>query len=382
MSAAPVVIAAGGTGGHVVPALAVADVLAAREVPVIWLGTRAGLESRLVPAAGIDIRWIDVTGLRGKGALGTLSGPLRLVRAVVQSVRLLGQLRPRSVLGMGGFVSGPVGLAALALRRPLVLHEQNAVAGLTNRRLARHATRVLAAWPGAFGEDGGRALAVGNPVRRDIAAFADAARADTALAAGPGASRAPLRLLVVGGSRGARALNEVVPAAVAALAVPLRLRHQTGAHDAEVVRARYARAAPAGGAATAGTSRPDVQVSVEPFIDDMAAAYREADLVICRSGAMTVTELAALGVPSILVPFPHAVDDHQSANGRHLADAGGALLIPQAALDAGRLADEIRRLDADREALGAMARAARSRFRPGAAEAVADALLDCAEVGR
>ena len=365
---APVVIAAGGTGGHVVPALAVADVLAARGVPVVWFGTHAGIEARLVPAAGIAVHWIDVAALRGKGPLGLLTGPLRLVRAIAHSALLLRRLRPRAVLGMGGFVSGPVGLAAVLLRRPLILHEQNALAGMTNRRLARFAARVLSAWPGAFGE-AVRTEVVGNPVSGAIAALRTAsigrpaaARGASGRAANAPASGAPLALLVVGGSRGARALNEIVPAAVALLDVPVTVRHQSGAADAEAVRARYA--------GTPAATR------VEPFIDDMGAAYREADLVICRSGAMTVTELAALGLPSILVPFPHAVDDHQTLNARRLSEAGAALLVAQPALDAARLAAEIARLAGDRDALGAMAVAARDCFRAGAAEAVADALLD------
>jgi len=372
---APVVIAAGGTGGHVVPALAVADVLAARHVPVVWLGTRAGLEARLVPAAGIEIRWIDVAGLRGKGLVGTLTGPSRLVRACLQSVAALRALRPRAVLGMGGFVSGPVALAALACRCPLVLHEQNAIPGMTNRLLARFATRVFSAWPGVFAASVD-ARTVGNPVRHDIAALARTARdARPREGDGPGTApvsgsnderggattaSAPLRVLVVGGSRGARALNETVPGAIARLGERVTVRHQSGLDEADAVRARYADVA--------------ATVSVEPFVDDMARAYAEADLVVCRSGAMTVTELAALGVPSILVPFPHAVDDHQSANARRLSDEGAAVLMPQATLTSGRLADEIRRLDTARDALRAMGVAARGTFLAGAAETVADAL--------
>ena len=370
---APVVIAAGGTGGHVVPALAVADVLAARDVPVVWLGTRAGLEARLVPAAGIPVRWIDVAGLRGKGVVGALTGPARLARACVQSVTALRELRPRAVLGMGGFVSGPVGLAALVCRCPLVLHEQNAIPGMTNRRLARFATRVFSAWDDVF-PAGIDARVVGNPVRGDIAALvrsglaADRRIADGGIGGGAGGGgaggertgRAPLRVLVVGGSRGARALNETVPPALRALGTRVEVLHQSGADEAEAVRARYAGAA--------------VAARVEPFVDDMARAYAEADLVVCRSGAMTVTELAALGVPSILVPFPHAVDDHQSANARRLSTRGAAVLIPQSELAAERLAAEIERLDADRAALEAMGAAARGAFVPGAAEAVADAL--------
>jgi len=384
MSGAPVVIAAGGTGGHVVPALAVADVLAARDVPVVWVGTRAGLESRLVPAAGIDIRWIDVAGLRGQGVLGTLIGPLRLGRAIVQSVRLLRELRPRAVLGMGGFVSGPVGLAALGLRLPLVLHEQNALAGMTNRRLARFATRVFSAWPGVFPDDVS-ARAVGNPVRRDMAVLAARTRGDAGSRANPGSAAAdpargaiassatPLHVLVVGGSRGARVLNETVPSAIARLDAPVAVRHQTGSADLDAVRARYADASRDAAADVATAGRADVVV--EAFIDDMASAYARADIVVCRSGAMTVTELAALGVPSILVPFPQAVDDHQSANARRLSTIGGAVLMPQSTFTAASLAAELSRLSADREALARMAATAREDYRAGAAEAVADALM-------
>ena len=365
MSTAPVLIAAGGTGGHIVPALAVAEVLAARGVPVVWIGTRTGLEARMVPAAGIDIRWIDITGLRGKGLVDTVSGPPRLVRACLQSLALVRSLRPRAVLGMGGFVSGPVGLAALALRRPLVLHEQNAVPGLTNRRLARFASHVFGAWPGAFPERVG-ARVVGNPVRRDVArlaARAEPASRERATVGAEDGGAPPLRVLVVGGSRGARVLNETVPAAVRALGLPLRVRHQTGAAEEAAVRARYA-----------GVSTETAEITVEPFIEDMAAAYLGADVVVCRSGAMTVTELAALGMPSILVPYPHAVDDHQSANARHLADTGAAVLMPQPELTPDTLAAVLGRLAGDRATLARMGVAARDAFRAGAAEAVADAL--------
>lgn len=385
----PVLIAAGGTGGHVVPALAVAEVLAARRVPVAWAGTSAGLESRLVPAAGIELHLVDVAGLRGKGLRVRLAGPLRLLRAVVQARALLRRLRPRAVLGMGGFASGPVGLAARLAGVPLVVHEQNAVAGLTNRALARLAARTFTAFPGAFPARVGAAN-VGNPVRADIRALA------VARDGAPGAARvvprdagsspdAPLRVLVIGGSRGAEALNEALPGACAALArsgVRSTVRHQAGAGRGEAARARYAAALAGVDLApdtpdTPGTrSAPPVAVEVTDFIDDMAAAYAHADLVVCRSGAMTVTELAAAGRPAILVPYPHAVDDHQSANARWLSDAGAAVLLPQPEADAARLAAEIGRLAADRGALSLMAAAARARFVPDAAERVADALLE------
>lgn len=352
----PVVVAAGGTGGHVIPGLAVAAVLKAQNIPVVWLGTRTGLEARLVPAADIDIHWISVAGLRGKTIFQTVIAPLKLLRSCWQSIRLMYSLQPRAVLGMGGFVSGPVGIAALLLRKPLVLHEQNAVAGMTNRWLSRLASRVFAAWTGAFA-DAVKPCVVGNPVSADIAIRASQERI-TELD-----STKALRLLIVGGSRGARALNEIVPLAIAQLDIPVHVHHQAGMQDGEAVRIRYQTASKA-------------ICVVSEFIDDMALAYHEADLVICRSGAMTVTELSALGVPSILVPFPFAVDDHQTKNAEQLADVGAALLMPQTTLAAESLAELIRPLIADRNQLKAMSDAAKRCFSPAAAEKVAQALLE------
>lgn len=354
----PVVIAAGGTGGHVIPALAVADELRQRDIPVVWLGTRTGLEARLVPAAGIDIRWISVAGLRGKSILQTLIAPLKLVRSCFQSLRIVYSLKPRAVLGMGGFVSGPVGIAALILRKPLVLHEQNAVAGMTNYHLSRFARRVFAAFPGAFGVSG-KAQVVGNPVNSIFANLANVKQHDSGQAE---ASR-PLRILIVGGSRGARALNEIVPLAIAQLDTLVTVHHQAGIHDGELVRALYQQASQA-------------NCTVSEFIDDMAKAYLESDLVICRSGAMTVTELSAVGLPSILVPFPYAVDDHQTKNAEHLSSVGAAVLIPQKELTPESLAKVIYSLLNDPTALNKMRVAARSRFMPAAAAIVADALLE------
>lgn len=358
----PVLIAAGGTGGHVIPALAVAEVLRQQDVPVIWMGTRDGLEARLVPAAGFEIRWICVAGLRGKNLLQTLTGPLKLLRSCVQSLRLVHSLKPRAILGMGGFVSGPVGIAALISRTPLVLHEQNAVAGMTNRWLSSRASRVFAAWPGAFA-DLPQVQVVGNPVRADIAALAlterQASKDDSC----------PLQVLVVGGSRGARALNEAVPAAVASLAIAVQVLHQSGTLEGDQVRERYR---------VAMTSNEAARCEVVEFIDDMAAAYRDADVVICRSGAMTVTELGALGVPGILVPFPHAVDDHQTRNAEHLASQGAAILMPQTTVNAESLSAVLAQLDADRSRLQTMSDAARRCFVPKAAEVVANALLEVA----
>ncbi|MFK8080856.1 MAG: undecaprenyldiphospho-muramoylpentapeptide beta-N-acetylglucosaminyltransferase [Granulosicoccus sp.] len=351
-----VIIAAGGTGGHVVPALAVAAVLKSQDIPVVWFGTKNGLEARMVPLQGIEMRWIDVAGLRGKTVWETLLGPAKLLRALIQSLRQMQAIRPRAVLGMGGFVSGPVGLAAVVLRTPLVLHEQNAVAGMTNRWLSSVATRVFSAWPNVFSSSR-HATVVGNPVRVDMEALAKEPYLSHTDA------RRPLCVLVVGGSRGASALNKLVPQAVAIMQQPIVVHHQSGSADAADVRKRYASASHA-------------QVLVSDFIDDMTAAYQSADLVICRSGAMTVTELGALGLPSILVPFPYAVDDHQTLNARHLSDAGAALLMPQSTLNAELLARELTNLSEDRQKLKLMGTAARGCFVPGAAANVAHALLE------
>jgi UDP-N-acetylglucosamine--N-acetylmuramyl-(pentapeptide) pyrophosphoryl-undecaprenol N-acetylglucosamine transferase len=342
----------------VVPALAVAEVLGAQHVPVVWLGTRKGLEARLVPDAGIDIRWIDIAGLRGKGLLETVAGPFKLLRACQQSMAHLSAIQPRAVLGMGGFVAGPVGIAALLMRKPLVLHEQNAVAGMTNRWLARFATRVFAAWPGVF-RVRDNAITVGNPVRRDMQIFAEH---EPGL---PVTADRPLRVLVVGGSLGARILNETVPEAVASLDIPLEIQHESGVNELETVRQRYT-----------DITRSNKTISVSAFIDNMSQAYQNADLVICRAGAMTVTELSARGVASILVPFPYAVDDHQTRNAEHLSKAGAALLMPQESLTPASLAEQLQHFHEHREALVEMAGSALQCFRANAAERVAEALLE------
>lgn len=355
----PVVIAAGGTGGHVVPALAVAARLKSRNIPVVWFGTRVGLEASMVPAQDIPMQMIDVSGLRGKGLWDTLLAPFKLVYAVSQSIRYLLQLKPRAVLGMGGFVSGPVGIAALMLRKPLVLHEQNAVAGMTNRWLSGMATRVFSAWPNVF-KASSNATVVGNPVRSDMETLAAAERVVRTDA------DKPLQVLVVGGSRGAHALNQIVPQAAALIDKAMHIHHQTGNRDASAVRSAYQHA-------------PLAMATVSEFIDDMTSAYGDADVVVCRSGAMTVTELSALAIPSILVPYPYAVDDHQTLNARHLSDAGAALLIPEQRLDAKALAQALLSLADNRQTLVQMSKAARGCFIPGAAATVAHSL---AEVSR
>jgi UDP-N-acetylglucosamine--N-acetylmuramyl-(pentapeptide) pyrophosphoryl-undecaprenol N-acetylglucosamine transferase len=363
MSAArPVMIMAGGTGGHVFPGLAVAEALRARGLDVVWLGTRRGLEARLVPAAGIPMEWIGIGGLRGKGLRTRLMAPLRLASALAQALGILLRRRPRVVVGFGGFVAGPGGLMAAALRIPLVLHEQNAVPGLTNRWLARFAKRVFTGFPVELPGDKTRRRYVGNPVRADIAALAPPAQR---LAGREGA----IRLLVIGGSQGAAALNRSVPAAVAQLPAETRpeIWHQAGERHLEAAKSAYAQAG--------------VEARVEPFVADMAAAYAWADLVICRSGALTVAELAAAGVPALLVPFPYAVDDHQRVNGRFLVEAGAAVMVIETELTPQRLAHELQQL-VDRSRLLAMAEAARSVARVDAAAAVAEACEELAGNGR
>lgn len=348
----PVLIMAGGTGGHVFPALAVAEELRGRGVEVVWLGTRAGLEARVVPAAGIPVEWISVVGLRGKGLGRMLQAPFMLARACWQALGVVRRVQPRVVLGMGGFVTGPGGLMARLSGRGLCVHEQNAVAGLTNRLLARIAHRTLEAFPGSLPG----AEHTGNPVRRAIAAL-------PAPAARMAARQGPLRLLVLGGSQGARALNQIVPQALARLPQGgFEVHHQTGAAHLGGARDQYAEAG--------------IEARVEPFIDDMAAAYGWADLVVCRAGALTIAELAAAGVGAVLVPYPYAVDDHQTRNAEHLVAAEAAVLIPEPELTPQRLASLLQELD--RARLLAMAGHARALARPEAARAVAEACLSVA----
>jgi len=373
-----VLIMAGGTGGHVFPALAVAERLRAQGVEVVWMGTRRGLEADVVPRAGFAMEWVSVSGLRGKGMLSWMLAPLRLCNALLQTLVILLRCRPMAVLGMGGFVAGPGGLMAWLLKRPLLIHEQNAVAGLTNRLLARIADRVMQAFPLALPARFHPQL-TGNPVREDIAALATpeqrfAGREDN------------LRLLVLGGSLGAQALNEVVPQALALMPTESRIKvwHQAGRRNLDTAQAAYDHCEPGDG------WRDDVRV--EAFINDMAAAYAWADLVLCRAGALTIAELAAAGVASILVPYPYAVDDHQTRNAAWLADAGAAVLIAQAGLTATWLAEQLTHLwqagvddaghdevMAKRQQLLQMANKARALARLDAAEQVAAA---CMEVGR
>ncbi len=352
MTGTRIMIMAGGTGGHIFPGLAVAEVLRSAGADVCWLGTPGGLENRLVPQTGIELDHVRIQGLRGRGLLGWMAAPLRVLRAAWQARGILRRRRPQCVLSMGGYVAGPGALAARLMGIPLVVHEQNAIAGLTNRLLRPLAKRILTGFPETL--PGGEH--VGNPVRAGIAAVDSPERR---MADHDGAPR----VLVIGGSQGAAAFTHTVPEALARLDAAHRpaIVHQAG-RQFEATRLAYE---------TAG-----VEGDVREFIDDMAAAWADADLAICRSGALTVAELAAAGVASVLVPFPHAVDDHQTANARFLSDVGGAWLVPQAEFSAEWLADLFRRVT--RDELTAMASRARGRAKTDAAERVASACLEVA----
>jgi UDP-N-acetylglucosamine--N-acetylmuramyl-(pentapeptide) pyrophosphoryl-undecaprenol N-acetylglucosamine transferase len=323
-----IMIMAGGTGGHVFPALAVARTLRDQGVRIVWLGTRKGIEARLVPAAGFELETINIRGLRGGGLLRWLLLPMRLNIAMFQALRILRRRKPDAVLAMGGFASGPGSLIASGLHIPLLIHEQNAVAGFTNRWLAQIADVVMAGFPAAFGERPGVRV-LGNPVRREIVALPSP---ELRLAGRHGR----LRLLMVGGSQGAQVFNQVVPEAIRALPEASRPQvwHQTGKRDEASVAAAYR------------AILPDARVTA--FIEDMAAAYAWADVVVCRAGAMTIAELAAAGVAAILVPFPHAADDHQTANARFLETRDAALLVPQTEFTPARLAELLTSLAANR----------------------------------
>jgi UDP-N-acetylglucosamine--N-acetylmuramyl-(pentapeptide) pyrophosphoryl-undecaprenol N-acetylglucosamine transferase len=349
-----IMIMAGGTGGHIFPALAVAGRMRDAGWRIVWLGARSGMEATLVPQRGYDMAWINFSGLRGKGPMAILTLPLRLLVAFWQSAHAIFAHRPDVVLGMGGYMSFPGGMMAALLGRPLIIHEQNSIPGLANKVLAGVADRVLCAFPGALRN----AALIGNPVRPEIAAI-PAPEGRYRVRSGP------LRLLVVGGSLGAKALNDTVPRALALLPRERRpsVTHQSGTQHLEALRQAYTSAG--------------VESTTLAFIDDMAAAYADADLVVCRAGAITVAEISAAGVASVLVPFPHAVDDHQTANARFLADAGAAILLPQRELSAERLAQLLGEFE--RERLCEMAKHARSLGRPDATEAVARACMELAK---
>ena len=355
-----ILIMAGGTGGHVFPALSLASALREQGCETVWLGTRAGIEARLVPAAGIRVEFLDVGGLRGKGWSNWLLAPWRVVRALWAACRIIRRQRPAAVVGLGGYVTGPGGLAAWLCRRPLIIHEQNAIAGFTNRILARFADEVLEAFAGSFGK-GVKTRCIGNPVRKE---FLQIEAPTTRYATRSGA----LELLVVGGSQGAARLNAVVPEALALLQgkLDLRVRHQCGSRGVAATEARYA--------------KYGVSAEILPFIDVMPQAYARADLILCRAGALTVSEVAAAGIAAIFVPFPAAVDDHQTRNALALVEDGAAILLPEGSLSAETLAETLLRIGADRQPLAQMAERARARALPQATESLAQVCLQAAGV--
>ncbi len=343
-----VLIMAGGTGGHVFPGLAVAHALIDAGVEVEWLGGGKGIENRLVPDAGILLHRLPTAGLRGKGLLAKLGGGIKAMKAVWQALRLLRERQPALVIGFGGYAAGPGGLAALLRNIPLFLHEQNAVPGTTNRLLAKRAKRVFSGFPVSIGER--EAEWLGNPVRQTIAALAPPKQRFAG-------RKGELRILVLGGSLGAKAINECVPEALAAMSDKPQCWHQTGADHIESVKAQY--------------KQRQVEAKVEPFIDDMAEALGWADLVICRAGALTVSELSCAGLGALLIPLPHAIDDHQTQNARWLTRNGGGEWWPQSQLSPRNLASYLSKLS--REQCLLWAEAARSVAKPEAAQQLAAA---------
>ncbi len=348
-----VLIMAGGTGGHIFPGLAVADVLRKRQIPVRWLGAEGGMETRTVPAAGIELDLVAISGLRGKGIMRWVRMPLMLLRAVWQARRHLEANRPGCAVSFGGYVAAPGGIAAWTKGIPVVVHEQNRIPGMTNRLLARFSHKILQGFPGTFPSESS-AIDSGNPVRREVAALMEP---QVRFAGRDG----PIRVLVTGGSQGAQVLNQLVPAAINLLSadIAVEIRHQAGAKRVDEATKAY--------------SEAGVSADIHPFINDMAEAYAWADLVICRSGALTVAELAAAGVASVLVPFAHAVDDHQTRNAEYLSFANAAVIVPQASANPQSLAAALEPLLCDRALLLSMATSARSLALPNAAEKVVDA---------
>lgn len=362
MASPRILIMAGGTGGHIFPALAVARALMARGADVRWLGTRQGLESKIIPQEKIAIEWITVSGLRGKGAVSWLTAPFKLFKALFQAVKVIRNYQPNVVLGMGGFASGPGGLAAWILRKPLLIHEQNAISGLTNKILAPLAVKVIQAFPAAFAKRS-NVITTGNPVRDDIASLQNP---EQRLLNRVGS----LRVLVVGGSLGAQVFNESIPQAVAQLPESERpeLWHQTGERHLESAKSCY--------------EQLGVSARVEPFVENMAEAYAWSDVVICRAGALTVSELAAAGAASILVPFPFAVDDHQTANAKYLSEHNAAILLSQDQFTSEALLELLCKYSGleGRKELQLMAAAARALAKTDATERVMQMCLEEAHV--
>ncbi|MBY0575983.1 MAG: UDP-N-acetylglucosamine--N-acetylmuramyl-(pentapeptide) pyrophosphoryl-undecaprenol N-acetylglucosamine transferase [Gallionellaceae bacterium] len=387
-----ILIMAGGTGGHIFPALAVADILRAQGWLVTWLGAPDSMEAELVPRHGYNMAWVRFSGVRGKGFMRLVRLPFNLLVALWQSAVAIFRHRPDVVLGMGGYITFPGGIVAALLRRPLVIHEQNSIAGLSNKVLARIARQVLSGFPDVLP----KAIWCGNPVRGDIAALAEPQQRYAARSG-------RLNVLVVGGSLGAKAINEALPQALALLpeAVRPNVIHQAGKQHFDAVQQLYrqagvqvggmTRCAQATGAGmpplhllpqTAGCASNVSEVDIRPFLDDMAARYAEADLVICRAGALTIAELAAAGVASILIPFPFAVDDHQTHNAQFLSERGAAILLPQGEMSAEKLAQLLRQFADDvqgRQKLLVMAQQARSVAKTDAAQQVAQVCAELAE---
>lgn len=346
----PVLITAGGTGGHVYPGLAVARALQEQNIPVIWMGTHKGLEARVIPEAGIDMVYLSVSGLRGKGITALLAAPFQLAKALFQSLNIMLKVKPSAVLGMGGFVAGPGGLVAALLGKPVIIHEQNAIPGLTNKLLSKVSRKILEGFPGTFSKN--NSVGIGNPVRQDIAAIMPPKER-------MGDRWGKVNVLIFGGSLGAQILNEVVPMALDELPIDKRpvVRHQAGKNKDEVTKNLY--------------EKMSVIAEVTPFIEDMAEAYEWADLVICRSGALTVAELAAAGVASIMVPYMHAVDDHQTANAKYLSDSGAGVVMTQNDLTKESLSALLTELCGDRNKLIEMSVKARKLAKPEATKEVA-----------
>lgn len=347
-----VMMMAAGTGGHVFPALAVAKELQQQGIEVSWLATPTGMENRLLKNHNIPIYQIDIQGVRGNGAVRKLLAPFKILKATLSAMRYMKQLKVDAVAGFGGYVAGPGGLAARTLGIPVIIHEQNAIAGFTNTQLSRIAKKVCQAFPDTFPESA-KIVTTGNPVRKEITEILSPSwRYQEREKAG-----LPLRILIVGGSLGAQALNERVPEALKQLNVPLNVYHQCGQNHAEATQARY-------------VDKPaSLEVEVQPFIEDMAKAYSDADLIICRAGALTVTEIATAGVAAVFVPLPSAVDDHQTANAGFLAKTGAAKICPQATLTPDSLKELLAPL-MNRQLLSEMAVKARQQAQPDATQHV------------
>ena len=353
MNERPVMIMAGGTGGHVFPALAVAQGLRDRGVAVVWLGSRRGLEARIAPPSGVSMEWLTISGLRGRGVLVLLLAPWTVARAVFQALAVIRRIKPGAALGMGGFVSAPGGLAAWLSGVPLLIHEQNTVAGYANRLLAWFARRVLLAFPGALPARR-PCTRTGNPVRRELLGI-EPPQARFATRSGP------LRILVLGGSQGARVLNRTVPEGLARLSVDCEVLHQAGRSNADDVRSAY--------------RSLGFQTDVREFIEDMAEVYAWADIAVCRAGALTLAELTAVGLGAVLVPFALAADDHQTRNAQYLVERGAACLIAESELSADALATTVEKFAADRASALAVALRAHELALPRATEDVVDACL-------